>query len=42
MSLLARCCLLLCLSLPLTACGDPCGELEVKVCQATHPRLKRE
>ncbi|TNF26577.1 MAG: hypothetical protein EP329_21075 [Deltaproteobacteria bacterium] len=30
------------LALPLTACADPCGELEVKVCQAQNPNLKRQ
>jgi len=30
------------LTLPLSACSDPCGELEAKVCQVTSPKLRRE
>lgn len=34
--------LLLLFALPLTACSDPCGDLEAKVCEATSPKLRRE
>jgi len=34
--------LMLALALPFTGCSDPCGQLEVKVCQPTNPKLKRE
>lgn len=45
MSVLARFApivLSLALALPVAGCADPCGELEVKVCQAVSPKLKRE
>lgn len=45
MSVLARLApivLSLLIALPAAGCADPCGELEVKVCQAATPKLKRE
>lgn len=42
MPMIVRLALVLALAAPLGACDDPCEELEVKVCQVTDPRLKRQ